>query len=692
MMLGSLVTRAWSPTLWRRGYGGTGSGRNALVRDSIRASVAIVGGGPTGLTLSLLLSSFGVSNVVVERKAQVSEHPQAHFINMRTMEVFRQIGTLDEDVRAKSPPIREWRTFRYCESVLGHNFGEIDHFDEYAETSAKLSPTEVAHLSQNRLLPLMLEEAQKSSVARILLGEEVLALQQTSTGVQLETRALGVDGAKPKPKTIEADYLVGADGAHSLVRGAAGIAMEGNAHMQSIMNIHFTSRDLSKSLQGKEAMLYFVYNPKVVGVIVAHSISEGDFVAQIPFFPPMESASKYTKDYCARLLQSAVGKKVDLSVHNARPWTMSALVADVFRKDRVFLAGDSAHLFPPAGGFGMNTGIQDAHNLAWKLAYVVRGQSPREVLDTYSSERRNIAIRNTCLSIMNFEETVKVARAFGLDPLLAKGVVSALEPLKSSFASLQRPVESLGESLLSLGKLQTSSFSPLRPLQQMYLARILTQENSLRLLYPEEDIGFSYTDPELEWTNETTPKWSRTHSSAIFLPKVEVGRRFPHLTVVREDGTRTGGPPRSIIDLIADLRHTFVLVLFGNADHGKALREAITRLNEQGHEYAVTTVFVNSSLANGGESSASEKEVFVRAEVSELNFGSDVTARDLGLGLGVLIRPDGHVADIVDAVGLASASRLRKILSAAGLKPRETLEATTSFDAVLLRVLSSCKS
>mmetsp|Transcript_14448 Transcript_14448/g.37232 ORF Transcript_14448/g.37232 Transcript_14448/m.37232 type:complete len:426 (-) Transcript_14448:90-1367(-) len=417
-------------------------------------------------------------------------------------------------------------------------------------------------------------------------------------------------------------------------------------------------------------MLYFVYNPHIVGVVVAHNMEEGDFVAQIPFFPPMEKASKYTSEYCSDLLAKAIGggpeseafDASDLRVRDAKPWAMSALVADRFRSGRVFLAGDSAHLFPPAGGFGMNTGVQDAHNLAWKVAYVLKGLASPPLLETYSPERRKIAVKNTCLSIANFEETVKVARAFGLDPGMANGLVSVLSSA-NQFTALHQPVEKLTESLLSLGRAQTSPLSPLRPLQQIYLNQLLTQEKSLRLLYPEEDIGFCYDDPEVDWDGGSSfPESGKSNrgAAASFIPKVKAGSRFPHFEVRDPASDRT----YSTVDVIG--RHGDVFLLFlTNAGHAADLRKAFASLGE---EYAVTPVFLNCEAE--GMSEAKEElaggGLFLRCDLSHLRFDSELSAND-----AVLTRPDGHVARILDLSSGCSSDLLKEAFETAGLSRRQ---------------------
>lgn len=620
--------------------------------QELSTSVAIVGGGPTGVTLSLLLSSFGVDNIVIEKRSGVSEHPQAHFINMRTMEIFRQLGRVEERVLEQSPPLQEWRHFRYCESVLGLAFGKIDHFDEYSARSATLSPTGVAHLSQNRLLPILLEELKTHPTSTLLTGEDFLEMQCNSNSDGVRIRTANQEG---QSKFINAKYLVGADGAHSKVRGQmTGVEMEGNSCLQSLVNVHFRSKALSKALAGKEAMLYFVYNPSVIAVIVSHNMEHGDFVAQIPFFPPVEKFSKYTEEHCLHLLWEAIGDRVDVSIRNIKPWTMSAVVANQFKKGRVFLAGDSAHSFPPAGGFGMNTGIQDAHNLAWKLAYVLREAISPSVLETYSEERRKVAIKNTCLSIANFQETVKVARAFGLDPDLAKGVVNVFSS-GGGMPYLQQSMESLGDSLLSLGKMQTSPLNPLRPLQQLYLNNILNQEKSLRLLYPEEDIGFCYKDPELEWNGRDWAGLSKTNRS-IFIPKVKIGSRFPHVFL-----NRVGGTPCdcfSTIDLISENKHTFLLFLH-NPSKALDLHASIEELQGE-QNYAVTPVFVNCKIDEAALSRVNG--ILVDTDFSNLKFESESSSNDL-----VVVCPDGHVADIMDLSAGCSPEAIRDRLARLGL-------------------------
>jgi hypothetical protein len=317
----------------------------------------------------------------------------------------------------------------------------------------------------------------------------------------------------------------------------------------------------------------------------------------------------------------------------------------------------------------MNTGIQDAHNLAWKIAFVLRGLAHPSVLETYSEERRRIAIKNTCLSISNFKETVKVARAFGLDPGLANGVVNLLSS-GQQVPYIQKTVEAFGDSLLSLGKMQTSPLNPLRPFQQLYLSNILTQEKSLRLLYPEEDIGFCYNkdQQELKWNgNNATADYSdssKTAKRSTFVPKVKIGGRFPHLFLDRVHGSPCDS--FSTIDLIGKHKHTFLLILHKPSKAlALELRKSIRDLQQGEHKYAVTPVFVNCPRDDElAELAKASNAIRIEADVSTLKFESELVSNDLSI-----VCPDGHVADLLDLSAGCSSEFLRKKLTILGLKP-----------------------
>ena len=348
--------------------------------------VVIVGGGPVGLTLSILLSRLGVDSQLVERRAAPTAHPQAHFVNTRTREIFRPMLGLDDAVARAQPPLEDWRHFIYSTRMLGGvELGRVDHFDEKGSErgSVEISPTSVAHLSQHRLEPMLLAralEAHPRGAAGISLRTECVGFTQDDAGVTAELRFDDADDARDgkvdgevhrrspftRASSLRGAFLVAADGAGGGARSRLGVSVTGSPAMQHLVNVHFTSPKLANALRaaGRAAMLYFVFNPDVVAVVVAHDVTEdgaGDFVAQIPFFPPTQSlAEDFGASRCAALVRRAIGDDVDVddvSIRSVRARTMgSPTVADPLRggassrratpRARVDASGD-AFGFPP---------------------------------------------------------------------------------------------------------------------------------------------------------------------------------------------------------------------------------------------------------------------------------------------------------------------------------------------------------
>ncbi|CAK4090127.1 unnamed protein product [Aphanomyces euteiches] len=307
-----------------------------------QAKVLITGGGPVGLTLGLLLEHvYKVPVDIVERQMQPTQHPQAHFMNLRTMEILRtHLPRLHDRILDIAAPPHEWRDYVYCSRVINGELARIDQFgpdivrtrspsfrNELLESLHGISPAQPVHFPQNKFETILSEQDEAAY-----------------------------------------DYVVGADGAHSKVRSLLGIPMEGPPPLQSLVNVHFTSHELSNHARKAPAMLYFVFNPQVIGVLIAHDLAAGEWVFQIPCFPVKDPSSEYPPSRCIDLIRHAAGgsPSLDVKLHSVGGWRMTAQVAREYatNNDRVFLVGDAAHQFPPAGGFGMNTGIQVDNKMA----------------------------------------------------------------------------------------------------------------------------------------------------------------------------------------------------------------------------------------------------------------------------------------------------------------------------------------
>ena len=606
---------------------------------TLRTRVCVVGAGPTGLTLSALLSAMGVDSVTLERAMRPTTHPQAHFVNTRSMEVFRSVGDLERVVRASSPPLAHWREFRYVTTLLGGStLGVVDQFDGQATAESEASPTTPTHFSQHRLARELMMRARGThgrGDAGVLEGANVESVEERDDRVVIRASVCSEDSSEvPKTREIHADYCVVADGANSRTRDKLGIAMRGDGALQHLINVHFKSKDLAKDLEGDPAMLYFVFNPYVVAVLVAHDLRQGEFVAQIPYLPPVQHVDDFTPAVCERMLRSAIGWRrgdtKSMDVLGVRAWTMSAEVSETFASgDRIFLAGDAAHRFPPSGGFGMNTGIQDAHNLAWKLAAVTKNISSPSLLKSYEVERRPVALRNTALSVENFEGVLKIPNALGLPPLAADILRDAVSALPSIFPGSLR--KNILEAGLSVGRAQCGTLlttdNPLGAARRATVRSMCEDPNgTLRLQFPKEDVGFSYE------------RVGRDGVAKLYEPgTLKVGVRVPHAWLEMENGEKI-----STIDVVNRDMSEPRMTVFAKGFQGDAEIED-----------ALSGVAFPSQLIH-----------IVDAPTRDHGCACDVDGtwknkiKSFGDSILVMARPDGHVEYIGDnANALAATAR-----------------------------------
>ena len=581
--------------------------------------VLIVGAGPAGATAALLLAEHGIDTFVVERRVAPPTHPAAHMLSTRTLEIFRELG-LEHDVRRLSSRIYELRNIVYATSLTGPELGRITLYDPES-TEAQLlqtvSPTRGVNLSQHVLASLLWDQLEACKRVEFQRGSVYQTHRETSDGV--EVQATGPDGDGEWVATGR--YLIGADGAGSHVRRTCGIQMRGPV-LQHVISVHF-SADLRPYLWSRRAPVILTCTPRALGIIIVHS-SPDDFVFQFPYFPPVQRLEDFTADDCRRRIRDALGQSdLAVDIHSVQSWAMTAQVADRYRKGRTFLIGDAAHRFPPTGGLGLNTGVHDAHNLAWKLAWEISERAPANLLDTYEAERRPVGIANTEHSVKNFDGLKDVYAALGLP----RSGASALQALAGSRPmAAARPASRwmltalMAVAMQRIGRVTSRGRigARIRTRVEEVIARQGGHFRTWGL-----DLGVHYGHGFLDDGAVSDD----VVNVEFYTPIVRVGGRLPHAWV-QYHGERV-----STLDLPA--RET--LTILAASQHKSSWRDAQTAV---GHP--LTVIGVDLAACRG-------------------------PLRSLAAGQALLLRPDAHIAAVLDPSSSGYADALGAALDQLGL-------------------------
>ncbi|ASO19697.1 2-polyprenyl-6-methoxyphenol hydroxylase-like FAD-dependent oxidoreductase [Actinoalloteichus hoggarensis] len=368
-----------------------------------RVPVLIVGGALAGLSTAVFLASHGVKALVVERHPDTLLHPRARGINPRTVEAFRQVG-LEAALRAEASMNADFGSLPMlrAESLAGREIfsGPADQPDP----SGDVSPTTWVPIDQDRLEHVLRAKAVESGV-ELRFSTEAVSHHQDVDGVSVVL----LDRESGQRRTVRADYLIAADGGRSPLREALGIGVQGPGMFATTLSVLFEA-DLEPVLRGRRFGMSYLDQPHPQTVIYPH---DGErrwiFATSIPQGRTLE---EMTDDEFQALIAAAIGRDdIDVTILAQLPaggvkalrFDLGAQVAQQYRSGRIFLVGDSAHLVPPTGGFGASLGIQDAHNLAWKLAAVLTGTAGPALLETYERERQAAAFLTfrTSLSLMH---------------------------------------------------------------------------------------------------------------------------------------------------------------------------------------------------------------------------------------------------------------------------------------------------
>jgi 2,4-dichlorophenol 6-monooxygenase len=583
----------------------------------IKVPVLIVGGGGCGLTSSIFLSDLGVDNLLVERHAGTSVLPRAHYLNQRTMEVLRQHRVADS-IYAVGAPIENFGKVRWLTSLAGEGsleactIFEMDAFGGGAlrERYEKDSPCLSSNYPLLRLEPLLRRHAEERAPGRILYHHELVEWSEGPDGISATVKNRDTD----ETFTVEAAYMIAADGGKT-VGPAVGVEMEGPRGLLDMVATHF-SADLSEWWDESCLITWFL-NPMGAG-----SWGSG---AMVPMGPTWGKGSEewvlyfaFRPDDPERFDEAAIVPRMrellnlpdlDPTVHRVSHWVLEAVLADRYRAGRVFLAGDAAHRHPPTTGLGLNTAIQDAHNLAWKLAAVLNGTASDSLLDSYEAERRPVGMRNVDWALFTFLNHMVIDAGIGLLPGAPPEAQAAA--LEAYFAH-----------------------NPMGETRRARAAEVIATQRT-EFQAHDLEIGFSYSAGALVADGTEAPP--RDPMGSEYHPTTRPGHRLPHAWL-EHDGQRL-----STHDLTGATSRFAVLT-------GPAGETWCTAATQAAEKLGVS--IVAARVGAGGD----------HADLT----GDWATLCQIGDDGVVLVRPDNHVAfrspGAVEDAGAALTAAMEAVL------------------------------
>jgi 2,4-dichlorophenol 6-monooxygenase len=507
--------------------------------------VLIIGGGGCGLSASIFLSNLGVDHLLVERHSSTSVLPKAHYLNQRVMEIFRQHGVA-EAILEVGAPIEKFGKVRWVTSLGGDGpmdqkvihqmdaFGGGATYERYAADSPVLS----SNYPQLRLEPLLRAQAERRAPGNILYGHEVTDWKQVDGGVAVTI----LDRDSGESRTVRARYVIAADGGKT-VGPRLGVNMVGPTNMVDMVSTHFTA-DLSQYWDDGALITWFL-NPEGKdswgsGAMVQMGPTWGrhseEWVLHFAFQP--DDPERFNEEAIIPRLRTLLKlPDLELKVHKVSHWILDRVVADHWRYGDIFLAGDAAHRQPPTSGLGLNTGIQDAHNLAWKLAEVLSGRASDALLDTYERERHPVSTHGADWALLAFMNHFVLDAGVGLIP------GAPPEANTGAFASLLSDTP-MGESLRAR-------------------ATYVLETQQMEFQAHDVEIGFTY--PTGAFVPDGSGKAPRDPLGRVYTPTTQPGRRLPHAWL-EQDGRRV-----STLDLVGAPGNYVLLTGAAHADWDEAV-------------------------------------------------------------------------------------------------------------------------
>ena len=485
----------------------------------MKTPVLIVGAGPAGMVAALTLSKFDIPSIVVDRRVERSHAPRAHAVNQRTMEICDQLGLDGDLIRHVGTDEKVAGQVRFKSRLNGTLFGTLPYERQTAET-LEITPFPLVNIAQPDFEALLASELEHQDNICLLRGAECQSLVEANEHVHASVQLRG----QATPVNIEAQYVIAADGAGSRTRESLGIVMEGPENISHQVMMHFEA-DLTDVMGDTPGVLHFLFDPMTSGALLSFDPTK-TWVFMKQYDPSIETVDDYDESRCRSIILDAIGEKnVPIKVRHISPWTMNAQVAETYRVGRIFLAGDAAHRFPPTGGLGLNTGVADAHNIAWKMAYVLKRFAGGQLLNSYESERLPVAKTNAEQSLLNAskmfelivalygdnpENTMDRFAAICADPEAYPEVAAAVEVQRPHFDSinLQLGYRYCSDALVNAAALQSAQDIDISIYEASYEVGALLPHRWLSDNRPVLDqlnrTGFTlFAGPNADWAHST---------------------------------------------------------------------------------------------------------------------------------------------------------------------------------------------
>lgn len=379
----------------------------------IHIPVFVVGAGPAGLTTAALLAKCGVQVLAITRYPGTAHSPRAHITNQRTVEVFRDLG-IEDRVRALATSNELMTNNVWATSFVGTEIARMQTWGTGVKRKADYeaaSPSQMCNAPQHLLEPAILTAAQEYG-ANVLFNTELVSIRQTDEAVFSRL----IDRQTGEEIEVISDYAVGADGAQSVVVKELGFELEGEMGLACAVNC-WLEVDLAKYCAHRPGVLYWMCQPggeSWAGNGIYISVRPWNEWVMLFMYNPKDGEPDLSEEAVIARARSSIGDPdIPIRVKSVSKWTVNKMFARSMVKGRVAIAGDAAHRHPPTNGLGSNTSVQDAFNLAWKLAMIVKGHAAPTLLQTYSDERQPVAEQIVNRAIKSVEEMEPIPKALG---------------------------------------------------------------------------------------------------------------------------------------------------------------------------------------------------------------------------------------------------------------------------------------